>query len=63
MKKTQREQVLDTLKKTGEINTFQAFAKFNICRLGAIIFNLRKNGMNIKTIKTVGNNVKYVLEA
>lgn len=44
---SQKDQVLDFLKKNGEITSMAAFKKLNITRLSAVIFQLREEGYAI----------------
>jgi hypothetical protein len=46
-KKTQRERVVDRIREHGSIDNFWAFHNY-ILRLGAIIFELRKEGWEFK---------------
>ena len=48
MKQTQKEIVLEKLKKEGKVTNFWAFNNY-ILRLGDIIFRLRNEGYNITT--------------
>lgn len=48
-KKTQKEQVLNHLKKNGSITTMVAFNRYSITRLSARIWELRKDGYEITT--------------
>ena len=48
-KKTQKEQVLNHLKKNGSITTMVAFNRYQITRLSARIWELRKDGYEITT--------------
>ena len=48
-KKSQYDVILEHLKSGKEISQFEATQKYRILRLGAIIFNLRKDGYNIST--------------
>jgi hypothetical protein len=41
--------VMNHLIKHGSINTVEAVNKYNVYRLGAVIFNLRQGGLDIKT--------------
>lgn len=54
--KTQKDLVLNYLKKYGKINPITAFSKCGTMRLSAIIFNLKEDGWKIeserKTIRT-----------
>lgn len=45
----QKSRVLQFIKKFGKITSLDAFAKLHITRLSACIYNLRKDGYNIKT--------------
>lgn len=46
---SQRDVILNHLKEGKEITQLEATEKYGILRLGAIIFNLRKDGYNIHT--------------
>lgn len=48
-KKTQYNVVLDHLKEGKELSQLEATKKYGILRLGAIIFNLRRDGHKIST--------------
>lgn len=48
-KKTQKEQVLNHLKKNGSITTMVAFNRYSITRLSARIWELRHDGYEITT--------------
>ena len=50
-KKSQYSVILSVLESGQEISQLEATKKYGILRLGAIIFNLRKNGYNILTRK------------
>ena len=66
----QRGEVLKHLKSGKRITSREAFEKYGATRLSAIIFDLRKLGMNISTTSCVGKNrygescsyAKYKLE-
>src|ERR1035437_2723750 len=45
---SQYDTVLNHLVKHGSINTMEAIKSYNVLRLGAVIFNLRQGGMEIK---------------
>lgn len=47
---SQKKKVLDYLKEHDSITSFEAFEKFKITRLSAVIFDLRKTGYTIKSI-------------
>lgn len=50
-KKTNKtEKVLNHLKEYGSITSLEAIELYGVTRLSAIIFNLRKQGLNIETI-------------
>ena len=51
-KKTQVEQVLNHLKKFGQITSWEAIQNYRITRLSDKIYLLRKKGINISTIET-----------
>lgn len=59
--KTQKEIVKDYLLEGKKISQRKAIAYFNIIRLGAIIYTLKKEGMNIETYlkPNVYNNSRY----
>lgn len=48
-KLTKSQQVLNHLNRKGTITSWEAIEKYGATRLSAIIFNLRKRGMNIST--------------
>ena len=48
--KSQNTDVLNHLKKYKEISPMEAFEKFSITRLAAVIHELRNSGYNIKTV-------------
>ena len=48
---TQRDYVLQHLKMYGSIEPLTALREYGCYRLGAVIFNLRKEGYNISTEK------------
>ena len=49
MATTQKKMILEHLKRFGSIEPLTALREYGVYRLGAIIFNLRKDGENIKT--------------
>lgn len=63
--------VMNHLIKHGSINTVEAVNKYNVYRLGAVIFDLRQGGMDIKTSVHTFDNVngrksnvaKYILQS
>lgn len=67
---SQYDMVFNHLVKHGSINTMEAIRHYGVLRLGAIIFNLREGGVNIKTGVHVFTNkngrkatvAKYILE-
>lgn len=64
MKKTKIEKVKEHLYKKGAITSMEAFRLYNATRLSAIVFCLRRKGMNIitETIHTKdGFYGKYIL--
>lgn len=69
-KKSQISEVLRYLKENGSITSMLAIQLFGATRLSGIIYNLRKEGYNIKTVKKPGINrygnhntyAEYVLE-
>ena len=46
---SQKEKVLKYIKDNGSITSMDAFREFKITRLAAIIFDLKKDGVDIKT--------------
>lgn len=64
MNKTQK--VLEHLKTKGSITSWDAIQLYRATRLSAIIFNLRKRGMNIRTreraFKDVNDETSYYAE-
>lgn len=63
-KQTQRKAVLDYLIKNGTITSMEAFEKFGVTRLSAIIFDLRRKGYGIftnmiETTNRFGQTLKY----
>lgn len=53
---TQRKQVLEHLRTHGKITSMEAFELFGCTRLSGRIFELRSDGYNIKTERTVGKS-------
>lgn len=62
MAKTKKQRVLDTLNNTGEIYTHKARQR-NISELRKVIYALRNEGMNIKSVPHANKRgtAKYVL--
>lgn len=64
MNKTQK--VIEHLKKNKSITSWDAIQLYRATRLSAIIFNLRKRGMNIRTreraFKDVNDETSYYAE-
>jgi len=58
-KLSQNEKVKNHLEKFKSITTFQAFMKYKITRLSARIFDLRDNGMKIKSERIQKKDVHY----
>ncbi len=56
---TQIEQVLEYLKEHGSITSMDAIVEFGCTRLAAKVFELRKQGYNIETIKEKGKRGYY----
>lgn len=54
--KTQWQDVLDHLNKYGSISSMEAWSKFHITRLAAVIWTLRRRGYNIVTEDCTGRN-------
>jgi hypothetical protein len=46
---SQEIQILNHIKRYKKISSMQAFSKYNITRLAAIVYNLRAKGYAIKT--------------
>lgn len=66
MKTTQTNAVLEHLKKGKEISQLEATKRYGALRLGAIIFNLRKEGYQISTRRVhapnrYGNSSNYAV--
>lgn len=55
-KMTQYDYVLNHLKVYGEITPLDAYMDYAIMRLGAIIYEMRKDGYNIETKYTTSKN-------
>ena len=53
---TQKEMVLNHLKEKGKITSMEAFRKYGVTRLSAVIFNLRDDGYDIETEYIKGKN-------
>lgn len=53
---TKTQAVLDWLKTHASISSMEAIQNFGATRLSAIIFNLRKRGYNIETVKCEGTD-------
>ena len=53
---TKTQAVLDWLKTHASISSMDAIQNFGATRLSAIIFNLRKKGYNIETVKCEGTD-------
>ena len=58
MEKTQTQLVLERLKSGRGITSLEAFREFGITRLSAIIFNLRKRGLDIES-QTIEVDTRY----
>lgn len=56
---TQKEKVLNHLRKYGFITNFDALNNYRICRLSAIIKDLRNEGYKIATLLQNGKVNKY----
>ena len=48
--RTQKDDILERLQKHNKITSLEAFKKYGITRLSAVIFNLRQEGCNIVSI-------------
>ena len=53
---TKTQAVLDWLKTHASISSMEAIQSFGATRLSVIIFNLRKRGYNIETVKCEGTD-------
>lgn len=53
---TKTQAVLDWLKTHASISSMEAIQNFGATRLSAIIFNLRKRGYNIETVRCDGTD-------
>lgn len=56
---SQEQSILNYMNKVGGIDPLTALNKFGCFRLGARIFDLRREGHNIKTIIVDGHNKRY----
>lgn len=64
MKKTQKEKVIDYINDFGSISSFEAYKDLGITQLGARIWELKKDGVEIRTrwkeiFNRYGESVKY----
>lgn len=59
MSKTQK--ILKYLERQKTITSLEAFRKFNVTRLSAIIYNLRKRGYKITTETKCKNGTLYAV--
>lgn len=57
-KPSQEDIVLHHMKEYGSITSMQAFEKYSITRLAAVIFNLRQEGWDIAMIREVSRSGK-----
>jgi len=61
--KSQKQQILNHLKKYGYITPLTAFKRYNIFRLGARIYDLKNEGIEIESVivryKRNGINKRY----
>lgn len=53
---TQRDKVIDYIKKFGSITSFEAYADLGITQLGARVFELKERGFKILTTCETGKN-------
>lgn len=65
-RKSQKEVVKERLVQFGFLTSMEAFERYGITRLSAIIFNLRREGLNVRshtkqTKNRYGNNVNYAV--
>lgn len=47
---TQEEQVLEYMRKHGSMTSMDAFRTYQITRLAAVVFNMKKDGYDIETV-------------
>lgn len=64
MKKTQKEKVIEYINDFGSISSFEAYKDLGITQLGARIWELKKDGVEIRTrwketFNRYGESVKY----
>ena len=57
-RKTQRERVLEYIKRFGSITSLQAYKDLGVTRLSAVIFELKASGYNI-TSSTISSKNRY----
>ena len=48
---TQEEQVLEYMRKHGSITSMDAFRTYQITRLSAVVFNMKKHGYDVETMR------------
>lgn len=53
---TQKEMIIEHLKKYGNISTFEAFVDYGVTRLSGRIFELRHDGHDIKSDRRAMRN-------
>jgi hypothetical protein len=58
---SQEIKVLNHIKRYKKISSMQAFSKYNITRLAAIVYNLRAKGYAIKTDIVTNAKSKYAV--
>jgi hypothetical protein len=58
---SQEIKVLNHIKRYKKISSMQAFSKYNITRLAAIVYNLRAKGYAIKTDIVTKANSSYAV--
>lgn len=56
MKKTKRQNILEHLQRHGTINPIQAMNHYHCMRLAAVVFDLKKQGHSITTVKRETQN-------
>lgn len=57
-KPSQEDIVLHHMKEYGSITSVQAFEKYSITRLAAVIFNLRREGWDIAMVREISRSGK-----
>jgi len=58
---SQEIQILNHIKRHKKISSMQAFSKYNITRLAAVVYNLRSKGYLIKTNTVTSDKSTYAV--